>query len=566
MKKPDNVVYGLDDKPPATVVVITALQHICILAVSMSYPLIVLRSAGFSFNDVINVLQIGMIAPAVGTALQAWRGPLGGGYLAPAGYSGVYISASVVALKVGGLPLVWGMTIFAGFVEAAASAIWTRLRAFIPSEIAGLVVVFVGAVIGITAFQLMLGTDPAAEANAADWSLLLITLGITIALNIWGGKWLRIFCTVIGMVAGYFAATAAGVLTAGDLSRVTSLPFVAAPSVGHIALSFDATMIVPFLIAGLAAALNTTANLTNYQRLSDADWVRPDMRSISNGVRGDAVTGVLSGFCGTFGVSLMAASVGVVAATGVVSRRIAVAIAAICLLLAFQPVLMGMLAVMPRGVMAAILLFTASFIIVTGMQIITSRMLDGRRTIVIGTSMMWFIAVAVYPHAFSGAPAVLRAIFGSPLTTGTIIALGLNLLFRLGVGKTVTLTLDQEAPNYDKLQEFFSRHGAAWGARRDIMARVMYGLNQAVETLVDLGASRTPVTVTMRYDEFNVDVALGYEGAAIDLPDRRPSDREIMDSEEGHRRLAGFLLRRNADRVSSSADKGRAVINFHFDH
>jgi NCS2 family nucleobase:cation symporter-2 len=152
------------------------------------------------------------------------------------------------------------------------------------------------------------------------------------------------------------------------------------------------------------------------------------------------------------------------------------------------------------------------------------------------------------------------------LTTGTIIALGLNLLFRLGVGKTVTLTLDQEAPNYDKLQEFFSRHGAAWGARRDIMARVMYGLNQAVETLVDLGASRTPVTVTMRYDEFNVDVALGYEGAAIDLPDRRPSDREIMDSEEGHRRLAGFLLRRNADRVSSSADKGRAVINFHFDH
>jgi NCS2 family nucleobase:cation symporter-2 len=39
-----------------------------------------------------------------------------------------------------------------------------------------------------------------------------------------------------------------------------------------------------------------------------------------------------------------------------------------------------------------------------------------------------------------------------------------------------------------------------------------------------------------------------------------------MASEEGQRRLAGFLLRRQADRVLASADGIRSTILFHFDH
>ena len=39
-----------------------------------------------------------------------------------------------------------------------------------------------------------------------------------------------------------------------------------------------------------------------------------------------------------------------------------------------------------------------------------------------------------------------------------------------------------------------------------------------------------------------------------------------METEEGHRRLAGFMLRRHADRVSSSYRAGRSAVTFHFDH
>jgi NCS2 family nucleobase:cation symporter-2 len=39
-----------------------------------------------------------------------------------------------------------------------------------------------------------------------------------------------------------------------------------------------------------------------------------------------------------------------------------------------------------------------------------------------------------------------------------------------------------------------------------------------------------------------------------------------MASEEGQRRLAGFMLRRYADRVAATHRAGRSTILFHFDH
>jgi hypothetical protein len=39
-----------------------------------------------------------------------------------------------------------------------------------------------------------------------------------------------------------------------------------------------------------------------------------------------------------------------------------------------------------------------------------------------------------------------------------------------------------------------------------------------------------------------------------------------MESEAGHRRLAGFMLRRNADRVAASRKGEESVVQFHFDH
>jgi hypothetical protein len=50
------------------------------------------------------------------------------------------------------------------------------------------------------------------------------------------------------------------------------------------------------------------------------------------------------------------------------------------------------------------------------------------------------------------------------------------------------------------------------------------------------------------------------------MPERRPTNEEIMASDDGARQLAGFLLRKHADRVQSTHTAGRSAIVFHFDH
>jgi xanthine permease XanP len=54
--------------------------------------------------------------------------------------------------------------------------------------------------------------------------------------------------------------------------------------------------------------------------------------------------------------------------------------------------------------------------------------------------------------------------------------------------------------------------------------------------------------------------------APLVISEQRPSPRTIMASEDGERLLAGYLLRRSADRISSRMSGDRAEIHLHYDH
>ena len=142
----------------------------------------------------------------------------------------------------------------------------------------------------------------------------------------------------------------------------------------------------------------------------------------------------------------------------------------------------------------------------------------------------------------------------------------LNALFRLGVRRTQTLLIDPARRNTSEIADFMEAQGAAWGARRDVIDRATFNLSQSIETIVDSWEPEGAIEVEASFDEFNLDLRVSYAGPPLELPDKRPSNEEIMASEEGQRRLAGFMLRRYADRVQSRHRAGRSTILFHFDH
>lgn len=564
VNKPANLIYGVEDAPPTQVKWLSAIQQVAILSIYMLYPLILVRQAGLQMGEIINILQLGCVVLGVGTLLQALpRGPVGSRLLAPSVFSGIYLASSMAAVKAGGMPLVWGMTIVAGVVEMGLSLVWRRLRAFVPPESAGLIVFFIGSLIALAACHMLLAEGPAGRAATLnEWLVAVSTIAVMVGIHIWGTSGLRIYCVVIGMILGFLLSFWIGLLTGGDLRTILELPLISFPGSVHLSWAFDWSLVVPFAITGLAAAMSATAVLTTYQKAVDADWVRPDMSSIGRGVLGDGMATTLSGMLGTFGVTLSNANAGLVAATGVASRSIAFAIAGLFALLALQPRLLGILTLMPRPVMAAAMLFIASFIMISGIQIITMRVLDGRRTLVIGMGLTTFFGATVYHTAFSGAPQWAQPVVATPLVLATLVALGLNLIFRIGIKKRVTMTIDSSAPALREVTAFIERSAGTWGARRDITNRIEFAVQQALEAIVAYCGAKGPIAIELSFDEFVITADITYDGAPMLFPDTPPSKEQLLDSDEGYPQLAGFLIRQSTDRRM----KIKGGVRLQFDH
>jgi NCS2 family nucleobase:cation symporter-2 len=568
VRKPANVVYGVDEIPPLGVNVLSGFQHVGLITIYLVYPTLVAEASGSAADVAAAVASMTLIALAIGVILQATRlGPFGSGFLCPPISSVVYLVPSLVAAKHGGLPAVFGMTIAAGLFEVALARGLSRLRPLFPPEIAGLVVLLVGIATGVVGLRTALGSAGETSAPAlVDLAIAVGSLAVMVGLNVWGRGPLRLFCVLIGMAAGYLIAWTLGRLGAADLANVAGAPVFALPGLSQLGWTFDATLALPFAVAALAASLKVIGNITTCQKANDADWIRADMRSISRGVAADGLATIAAGALGAHGLNSSTSAVGLATATGVTSRYVAYSVAAILFAFAFVPKLGLLFSLMPRPVAGAALVFASTFIVVNGLEIMTSRLLDARKTLVIGLALVFGLAVEVFPGLLQLLPPGTRVALGTSLVLGTLVGLGLNLMFRIGLRQTVSLTVQPAAANPVALERFMDACGAAWGARREVIERAKFNLEQSIETLASSGVARGPLEVEASFDEFNLDVRVSYDGPPLELPEKRPSNEEIMASEEGERRLAGFMLRRFADRIAATRKAGRSTILFHFDH
>lgn len=567
MKRPQDFAFWLDEIPPPGVVILSALQHIGLACSLIAIPLAVAREAGLASEQTVNLVAVSMLVLGITTILQTLkRGPVGSGLLAPSSFSGAYLAPSLVAAKLGGLPLVFGMTIIGGLFEALLSRGLRYLRPFLPPEIAGFVVVLVGVGVGVLGVRYVLGVDTPVPASHRELGVAMLTLGIMVGLNVWGRGMSRLFCALIGILCGYVAALLLGVLGHDDFARVMAAPGFRLPHVGDLGWSFDAALIFPFAIGALAACLKTVGDLTICQRINDADWSRPDLRGISRGTLANAIGSTLAGVAGTTGLATSTSNIGLSGATGVTSRRVGQATGVILIVLAFLPQFSELLSIMPRALMGAALMFVAAFIFVNGLQIIASRLLDVRRTFVIGLSFISAIAVDISPAYFKTLPAALAPLVSSSMVTGMVMAILLNLVFRIGTRQVQRLEIAAGQIDPRALGEFMDACGASWGARRDVIERAKFNLQQSIETLASSGLADGPMLAEASFDEFNLNIRVSYEGAPLELPEHRPSDDEIMESDEGERKLAGFMLRKFADRVAATHRNGRSTVAFQFIH
>jgi xanthine permease XanP len=554
VERPKDLIYARDETPPAVPLIAIGFQHVAVICPYLVMVALVAEAARLPQEAARNAMGLAMIAVAFLTVLQSLRfGRIGSGYLCPPVVSAIYLPSAMLAASIYGFPVACGMVIFAGGCEVAVGRLVDSLRKFFPAVVSGVVIIAVGIELGKIGLGVLLEPKVMHHARAGEMFLTALCVLLTmIALAVWAKGLLKLLCVLIGILVGYVVAALLHVFPNDFVIQLSQSPLFALPDPKFLSYSFEPSLMLPFAIAGLASGLRVVGVLTTCQQMNDAAWRRPDMKSISGGVIADGIGCAVGGALAAPGMSASPSLVGIEKITGVTSRVIAWSIAGWLVALSCFPQFASLIVNMPRPIMAAALFFNGSLMFVAGIQIVVSRPITLRVSLIIGLSLLSALSVLFFPDSYKSLPSWTHQFTASEITVAVIVATVLNAVFLLGTWRYSQLRLGGggtplTAASFDA---FFDKQAAEWKIPAADVQRVRGVVDQAIEHVA--ANAQGPVQLRIGSDSFDITVTLSYTGNLPNLPDTRPR-LDLVEEQSFVSGLTGYLSGLHADRIERSA-------------
>ena len=261
-----------------------------------------------------------------------------------------------------------------------------------------------------------------------------LTLAVMVACNVWAKGLTRLLAPLVGLLAGMGFSLALG-LVPKQLHLWQDIAWVWIPDLPVFGWAFEPAAIVPYVVTGFALALTSMGTQTIVQRSADADWVRPDLRTLAGGVRAEGLAHLFASLVNGLPMAASDGAVSLAAASGCASRYLGYWTAGLLILAAFMPKLIGAWLLLPAPVMGALLLYLATFTTLNGLQLITSRMLDNRRVLAVGMGLMTGVGIDLVHRAMQGLWPALNSVALSGLAAGVCVTVVMSTLFRIGLGQ-----------------------------------------------------------------------------------------------------------------------------------
>lgn len=144
MKRPRNLVYAVDERPPTGSILVLGLQHAALSIVFLVYAAMVAKGAGFSLAEQQAMVVGTLLACGIGAILQAGFPRLSSGLLLIPLSSPMFVIFAIPAGSQAGPGGVAALTLVGGLVQIIVGLTFRRLRAFFPPEVCGVVVLMLG--------------------------------------------------------------------------------------------------------------------------------------------------------------------------------------------------------------------------------------------------------------------------------------------------------------------------------------------------------------------------------------------------------------------------------------
>lgn len=423
----DEMLYGIEDRPPMAVTVVLALQHIlAAFAGIIAVPLVVSSAIGLSVEDTTIMVSATIFVAGLATMLQSkGLGPVGSRVSGMMGTDFTFVNPAISVGAQFGIAGIVGATIAGSFVEIVLSRFIKPLMAFFPPLITGTVV----SLIGITLLPVSMdwaagGFGSPDYGSVENISIAFAIMVFTLALSHYGkGMW-KTASVFIGMIFGYVLCIFLGKV---DLSAVNDAAWFAFPSLFRYGVTFNLSAILSFVPAYVVSLIGTVGIM---MAIGEASRAKMSSERAANAVLADGVGSLIAGLFGAGPNTAFSQNVGLITLTKVASRHVMIVAGLILAGLGVFPKLSALISIMPQPVLGGVGVIMFGLVAAQGLKTLSQIHLGDRELLIISVAFALGIGVTVRPELLSNLPAPLQMILSSGISTGTLAALILNVLLK----------------------------------------------------------------------------------------------------------------------------------------
>ena len=393
------LVYGVKDKPKFGQLIVFAFQQLlAILAATIVVPVIVghdmAQSAalfGAGIGTIVYQLFTKFRSPVFLGSSFAFLGSMAaafaGGVSASLGYAGLIIGAVFAGL----------VYVLIAIIVKFAGVNW--INKLMPAAVIGPTVAIIGLSLAGNAVgdslsgatKLDDGTFLMTKEGWAFFICALITLFVVIICSVYGKKTARLIPFIIGIAAGYLAATIftlTGVAQVIDFSKFSGMTLFAVPQftfltgiggLKEISGSYVATIAVAYVPVAFVVFAEHIADHKNLSSIIGTELLEDP--GLHRTLLGDGVGSMVGAFFGGCPNTTYGESIGCVAITGNASVVTILTTAIIAILASFFNPFIVLLGSIPSCVMGGVCITLYGFIAVSGLKMIQNIDLGENRNL-----------------------------------------------------------------------------------------------------------------------------------------------------------------------------------------
>lgn len=427
MKNLNNLKYGVEDNPRLATKILLGFQHIfAAFGGIIVVPLVISSALGFDIAISTAVISASILAAGIATIIQAkGMGRVGSKVACIMGTDFTFVSPSISVGSVLGLPGIIGATILGAFFEIILSYFIKPLMKLFPPIVTGTVVCLIGLTLLPVSMDWAAGGSGATDyGSLTNVSIAMLVMMITLLLNRYGKGMLSSASILIGMVVGYIICIPLGMV---DFSSVAQASFISIPQIFQYGVTFDLKALIAFLPAYFVTTIETVGCLKAIGEVSDVDM---NDKRVGSGVLADGVGSIVGGAVGAFPNTSFSQNVGLIPLTKVASKHVAIMAGILLVILGLFPQFAALINSIPQPVLGGVGIVMFGTVAAAGIKTLSSVEINDRNLLIIATSIGLGLGVTFRPDFLAQLPQGLQMVFSSGISTGTIVALVLNIILR----------------------------------------------------------------------------------------------------------------------------------------